>query len=351
MINAAMFPRSAHWRENPYLDMIEHGLLQHAVVCLRDDNDGLSWRWLWANRRHVQVLHFHWLEYHYDRATQIKSAVALGMFLLKLLFARGLGYRLIWTVHNIQPHEPKHPILDRWCWWALAHLAHAMVVHCRDAAQQVGQRWGVDSKTHIVAHPNYCDVYGPEVNRGVARQGLGMCDDERVLLYFGAVRPYKGVEEAIRAFQTITDPQARLMIVGRPLNDAIKASISQLAAADARIRTVFEYVPASEVARYYAAADVVVLPFKHVQTSGSALLAMSLARPVLTSAQGCLPELIAPETGLLYDPNQLGALATAMQLILQKDLHQMGVRALAHVTAFTPALIGEKHARIYADQI
>lgn len=348
-LTVAMFPRSAHWRENPYLDLLEQGLQQHNVNCVRDDSDGLSWRWLWAQRGRVQVLHFHWLEYHYERATSLKSASALTLFLLKLMLARALGYRLVWTVHNIQPHEPKHAQLDRMCWWALAYLAQAIVVHCHDSARQVAQRWGAAAagKTHVIAHPNYIGVYKIDCDRHTARQRLNLNDDHRVLLYLGAVRPYKGIEDAIAAFRQLSDPQARLILAGRPINDEIKAQIAALAAADARIQAIFEYIPAGEIAHYYAAADAVVLPFRHVQTSGSALLAMSLARPVLTSAQGCLPELIAPETGLLYEPDQPGALAAAMQHILQKDLHQMGERAQAHVSAFTPAQVGEGHAKIY----
>ncbi len=343
-----MFPRSAHWRENPYLDLLEQGLQQHQVDCVHDNTDGLSWRWLWVQRRQIQVLHFHWLEYHYERDTPLKSAVALTLFLLKLILARGLGYRLIWTVHNIQPHEPKHPQLDRMCWWALAHLADAIVVHCHDSAKQVAQRWGVARrKTHVIAHPNYIGVYKTNLDRHTARQRLQLGDDQCVFLYFGAVRPYKGIEDVIDAFRQLPHPQARLVIAGRPLDMQIQASIVALAAPDPRIRTVFDYVPASEVAGYYAAADVVVLPFRHVQTSGSALLAMSMGRPVLTSAQGCLPELVAPEMGLLYDPHVPGALAAAMQHILEKDLRQMGDCARAHVRAFTPAMVGEKHAEIY----
>lgn len=344
-----MFPRSAWWRENPYLDLLEQGLQQHNIGCLHDNTDGLSWRWLWTHRGQIQVLHFHWLEYHYERATPLTSAVALGLFLLKLILARGLGYRLIWTVHNIQPHEPKHPHLDRVCWWALAHLIHAIVVHCQDTAKQVTHRWGMGAgrKTHVVAHPNYIGVYKTNIERHAARQQLSLDDDQPVFLYFGAVRPYKGIEDAIAAFRELQNSQARLIIAGRPLNSAIKAKIEALAMHDPRIRTIFDYVPATEVARYYTAADVVLLPFRHVQTSGSALLAMSMAKPVLTSAQGCLPELIAPETGLLYDPNEPGALAIAMQLILERDLRQMGECAQAQVRAFTPAQVGGRHAEIY----
>lgn len=348
--HVAMFPRSPWWRENPYLGLLEQGLAAHGIGYAADPNDGLSWCWLWTQRGQTQVLHFHWLEYHYDRATKAKSAIALALFLLKITVARAMGYRIVWTVHNIGAHEPKHPALDARCWGMMTRLAHAIIVHCNDAGQQVRRRWGGANKITVIPHPAYTSLYNDVPDRCTARATLGLLPDQKVLLYFGAIRPYKGVEEAIAAFRQIDDPKARFVIAGRPLNEPIKAQLAQLIEGDSRIRTVFEYIAPNEVPTYFAACDAVVLPFKHVQTSGSAILAMSFGRPVVTSAQGCLSELVSVESGVLYDPNDSGGLLTALQHILQRDMNAMGQSALQRVSAYTPTVIGQQHARVYAGE-
>jgi glycosyltransferase involved in cell wall biosynthesis len=344
-----MFPRSPWWRENPYLDLLEGGLRQHGVACAKDPNDGVNWRWLLAQRGQVQVLHFHWLEYHYDRPTPFASVVALVAFILKVVLAKGLGYRIVWTVHNLQPHEQKHPKLDYACWWIMARLAHVAIAHCQDTRCRLIQRFALrrHAHIHVLPHPNYVGVYPNTVRREEARQQLGLAQASTVYLYFGAVRPYKGIEEATVAFKTLADEAARLMIVGRPLNEEITKNIHNLTGEDTRILTVFEYVPAEQVPLYYAAADVVVLPFRNVTTSGSAILAMSLGKPVLATALGCLPELLSDETGLLYDPAQPNALAQAMQRSCHLNLQAMGKNALARVAPHTPQAVAAEHVRLY----
>jgi glycosyltransferase involved in cell wall biosynthesis len=91
-----------------------------------------------------------------------------------------------------------------------------------------------------------------------------------------------------------------------------------------------------------------VLPFRNVTTSGSAILAMSLGKPVLTTALGCLPELVSDETGLLYDPAQSNALAQAMQRSCHLNLQALGKNALARVAPHTPQAVAAEHLRLYA---
>ena len=348
-MKVAMFPRSPWWRENPYLGLLEAGLRQHGVACADDPNDGVNWRWLLTQRGQVQVLHFHWLEYHYDRLTQWASAIAFVVFICKLILAKLLGYRIAWTVHNLQPHEPKHPRLDAACWRAMARLAHVIIVHCEDTRQRLMQRFAMkhDAHVHVVPHPNYVGVYTNITSRETARQQFGLNPAHTVYLYFGGVRPYKGIEEAIAAFRQLPGEDVRLLIVGRPLNDAIKQRIGALAAEDARILITFEYVSSDALPIYYAAADMVVLPFRTVTTSGSAILAMSLGKPVLTATLGCLPELVSDGTGVLYDPNDPEALAQAMRACRKLDLQAMGECAYQRVAPFTPALVAEQHIRLY----
>jgi beta-1,4-mannosyltransferase len=346
-LGVAMIPRSPWWRENPYLGLLETGLKEHGVEIASDANDELSWKWLLRNRQTFKVLHFHWLQYHYDRKSLLQSVLALALFSAKLAFARLLGYRLIWTMHNITPHEPHYPVLDRFCWNLMARLSHHAIVHCNDAREQLAQRYGRRQHVSVIPHPSYIGCYPQAPGQAEARRMLGLAEDARVYLYVGAIRPYKGVLEAIREFQKLEGEDLRFVITGRPLDEAMRAEVLELAGKDARIHTRLEYISDSDVTLYLSAADLVVLPFRQVATSGSVMLAMSMGRPVLTPAMGCLPELISDETGILYDPKSTTGLEEAMRKSLQCDLKLMGKNAYECVAAFTPYLVAERLLAVY----
>ena len=113
-----------------------------------------------------------------------------------------------------------------------------------------------------------------------------------VFAFVGAIRGYKGVGELLEAFAGSTDlgPDARLLICGKPLPARLGRELEQRAVADPRIVLRLERMPEEELSQVLRAADVVVLPFRDILTSGSAILALSLGRPVIAPALGCLPE-------------------------------------------------------------
>lgn len=347
-MKVAMLPRSPWWRENPYLGLLETGLRQLGVATADDPNDGLSWRWLLQNRGVVDVLHLHWVHYHYERDTALYSALALFIFAAKLALARVVGYRLVWTLHNLQPHEHRHPQIDRACWQIMALLAHRIIVHCEETGRQLRLRYGRRRGMYVIPHPNYVGVYPPPPDQREARRQLGLDETNLVFLCFGAVRPYKGFQEAITAFKQLPDPDARLVIAGRPLDEAIAQEIATLAQDDRRIVTVLRFIPNAELPIYFSAADAVVLPFRTITTSGSAILAMSLARPVLAPALGCLPELLAGDRGILYDPADPESLARAMRRCRELDLKAMGCAAYEWIAPFTPTEAAARHLMAYS---
>jgi glycosyltransferase involved in cell wall biosynthesis len=99
------------------------------------------------------------------------------------------------------------------------------------------------------------------------------------------------------------------------------------------------------VARYHAAADLIVAPFQRVLTSSSVMLAMSMARPVVAPALGCLPELVSPDAGLLYEPSESAALRDALVAAMDMPLEQMGQRAFEIAASQT----WDETARVVAD--
>jgi beta-1,4-mannosyltransferase len=346
-VKVAMLPRSPWVRDNPYLDLLEEGLHENGVETANDPNDGLSWRWAIDRRHEIQVLHLHWLSQHYVLANGVRSALALALFAAKLALVHQLGYRIVWTVHNLQPHEQRYPRLDRLCWSYVARMADRVIVHSHDAEEKVATALGRRRHVYVVNHPHYISVYPNVPPLTEARRRLELADAELVLLCLGAVRRYKGFQDAITAFHQWPNDRARLVIAGRPFEDGLADELRAASQGDARVRLNLEFIPNSEVPTYLAAANAMLLPFRQIDTSGSAILAMSLRRPVITPAMGSLPELVTPGTGILYDPRAANGLSDAMRRCGAQDLLEMGEKAFQRVAGFTPYKVARQHLAVY----
>ncbi|ARA92988.1 hypothetical protein AWN76_007335 [Rhodothermaceae bacterium RA] len=131
----------------------------------------------------------------------------------------------------------------------------------------------------------------PAAPTAEARKRLGLPVADTVLLHVGFIRPYKNVPHLIRTFRRLPESGMRLLIGGQPATAALRAEIEAAARGDARIALDLGFLPAEQLTDYVAAADLVVLPYAEILNSGTALLALSLNRPVLVPALGALLEL------------------------------------------------------------
>jgi len=297
--------------ENPYLALLMRALRQagydvsFAAAC--------SPRWLWKNRKDIDVIHFQWVQYFYVSDNAFLSTLWAIFFFFKLIVARILGYRIVWTVHNIMPHERSPGFIDYIAHRSIAFLANDIIVHCHEAARLLQEAFGsigTRFKLHVIPHGHYIGWYPDRLSKIEARDYFKIPDSEYVYLYFGAIRPYKGLEKLIQTFKKLSS--GRLIIAGKPHNLQIESLIRQLSEKDPRISLHLSFIPDTLVTSFFECADSVVLPFSDVLTSGSAILALSLGRPVIAPALGCLPALISDRLGLIFDADSPEGLMEAM---------------------------------------
>jgi beta-1,4-mannosyltransferase len=175
------------------------------------------------------------------------------------------------------------------------------------------------------------------VSRAAAREKLAIKDSEVVFLFLGAVRPYKGVLELIDAFRTLATDHALLVIAGRPLNDDFARKIEIAGKALDNVRFHPGFVQDEEIQVYMNAADIVVLPYRHVLSSGAALLAMSFGKPCIAPAIGCLADVLDASGAFLYDPEcEAGLLESMRRAVEARDtLGRMGAHNREKVLQWT----------------
>jgi glycosyltransferase involved in cell wall biosynthesis len=237
--------------------------------------------------------HVHWPDDFLSRPSTLEATAYVVAELLLMTLARARGTRLVWTVHDLGPHESHHPWLERVFWRFFLPQVDGFVTlstHARDAARRRFPRLR-HVPNAVVPHGHYRPAYPNPVPHPEARSALHLAPDAPVVAFIGRIRPYKNVERLIAAFRGWSEADARLLIVGNPSSDALQRSIEQAASGDRRIRLDLRFVPDDDLALVLGACDLVALPYEHILHSGSALLALSFDRPVLLPEQGAMAEL------------------------------------------------------------
>jgi glycosyltransferase involved in cell wall biosynthesis len=230
------------------------------------------------------------------------------------LAKRGTRAKVLFVCDNIIPHErrPGDVAFTRYAFGA----ADCFIVQS-DAVERDLNTYFPNSVYRKVPHPVY-ELFGSSLPKAQARQKLGI-SAERVILYFGYVRPYKGVDILIEAMHALSDSRFQigdsiLLIVGEFYDDETRyrRQVKQLGLENS-IRFVSEYVANEAVATYFSAADVVVLPYRSATQSGIAQIAYQFDTPVIATNVGGLAEVVIDETtGFLVPSNDPTALAGAI---------------------------------------
>jgi beta-1,4-mannosyltransferase len=231
-------------------------------------------------------VHLQWPERvlrHPGRGGAVRNVARLAAL---LAVARARGARVMVTVHNVWSHDGLHPRLERLLWRVLGALTTDLHLLCGAGRDEVlAAHPGLTrAARHVIPLGDYAPMVQDPPGRSAAREALGLPPAGRVFIVFGLLKPYKGVEELVAAFRRLEDPGARLLVAGRVVDAALEGELAVAAREDPRVVLLTRFLPDAELAAAIRAADCVVLPYRRVLNSGSALLALGLGRPVLLPA-------------------------------------------------------------------
>jgi glycosyltransferase involved in cell wall biosynthesis len=284
--------RMIYWKRRPWI-----GLPMFFVVSA------------WAALRGARIVHLHWVAW--DIRLSIPGRAFLSGFLSRIAirWLELLRFRLICTIHNVVPHEPQTnddlAIARRLC-----KSADALIVHSETARSALREQ-GLEAKSIVVIpHGSYLDVYSQPPAKPKARKALGLPSGSRIVLFFGNIRPYKGIMDLLDAWdQRVND--GLLLIAGSCADPDLESAIHEAALRDASIICHLGYIADNDVSTFFAASDGVCLPFRHVATSGSAILALTFDKPLVAPRIGAIQDL--PEsTGFYYRSSQENGLECAL---------------------------------------
>lgn len=214
--------------------------------------------------------------------------------------------------HNVFPHErfPMDRLLTK---VTLKHGRH-YIVHAAEEGREL-EKIKAESDYTVTPHPTYNAFCFEGMSKGLARERLQIAPDEKILLFFGYVREYKGLKYLLRAMSTIcrADDKMRLWVVGEfgADREEYRALIDELGIKD-QVNVVASYTPDREVEKYFAAADLVVLPYVSATQSGIVQIAYGFTKPVIVTEVGGLPDVVEDgRTGYVVKPESPEAIAEA----------------------------------------
>ena len=266
---------------------------------------------------------------------------------LLMLYYKLLGKKIVLTAHNVNvgKRDSNDSLLNRSTLRAQYRLADHVFVHTEKMKRELLRDFGVHERTVSVI-PFGINNSAPhtDLSPREAKQRLGIRGDEKTILFFGAIRPYKGLEYLVEAFQllTVTHPEYRLIIAGEPRKgaeqylDEIQRTINRHVHRGQVLQEI-RYIPDEETELYFKAADVLALPYTHVFQSGVLFLGYSFGLPVVGADVGSVrEEIIEGRTGFLCRPSDSADLAEAIEnyfdsgLFKSLDSHRQQIQEYAN---------------------
>lgn len=291
------------WTGNPYLNLLNLAPRAAGYRFVERSSYGSLLKSL-GDLGNGDVLHIHWTSPIAQTAGSHREAMKRVRVLeTRLREAHERGVRVVWTVHNRLPHELAHLDAERHLYALLADAADLIHVMAPATADLVSDVVALpEDKIVQIPHPSYLGVYDSDITRDQARRSFDLADDEYAILFLGQIRPYKGIDlllAATAATQRADGKRPVLLLAGSASAEAI-AQYDDLKPAGVRTITSFSSVPDSDVARWYGAADIAVLPYRAILNSGSLHLAATMNVPAALPGLPHLREQFADEPWVTF---------------------------------------------------
>lgn len=309
IISLAAFPEKA----SPYTECFYQALRRRGVNVLEGD---FSMSWLIRHWKKIDYFHFHWPSFCYAHTRDlVRTIYHFIRYLVYLIAIRLMGSQIIWTAHNLYPHDK-----DKWLFafdklgrYVITRLASIVLVHGPTAAKIVVKEFpSTNGKVVIIDHGNWINFYRNEATKTSARNEIGVPVDKFVYLFIGLCKQYKNIHTLVKTFKNVSG-NVMLLIAGKFQEVSYYNEIAgMIKGKEDRIRLEGKYIADDDLQFYLNACDAVVLPYIDILTSGAAMLAISFGKPVIAPKKGYLKDMINEECGILYETQDKNGLVRAM---------------------------------------
>ena len=300
-------------------------------------------------RAHPRILHLHFFDAIIQRPSKFVTWLRMVAWIMLLMLLRWRGVKIVWTAHNIEPHECYHPNLAQRTIHHLLKQCHAVTVHHHATKRALLELYGERAPITVIPHGHAVRPFGQLPSRHTARQQLGFDTDTPVFLYLGLIRRYKGIEQLIDAMELL--PHVHMVVAGHPSDRVYLSELHQMTARRINVTLRPRFLPDQEAAQYLAACNALILPYRQITTSGMLVAAQSAG---ITCIVPNLPPLLEQVkdgvTGFVYHAEHTNSLIQAIERCLESEgTEKIGAQARASLAKHTWPHIAQQFMRLYHD--
>lgn len=235
-------------------------------------------------------IHIHWTSPLIEkRESKEEAEVFVTKFIRALEKARSRGRAVLWTVHNALPHDSKYPETAIRLHAEIARVADIIHVLSASTMEAIADVYELPAqKVRVLEHSSYAGVYGDREPQARARGVIGASADARTVLFFGQLRPYKGLDQLFDAAILLQKERPiELLLAGKPAPE-LDDELDRIQSSGVAVTGALRFIEDEEVAVWFSAADIAVLPYRRVLNSGAMMLAATFGVPVVLPAEASL---------------------------------------------------------------
>src|SRR3989344_5995158 len=292
---------------------------------------------------------FSWIKTGYQIDTEILHAqwwswALAPMYLTILGIARAGGKKIIMTIHNVKPHEKSW--LKNFLNSSVINLAGEYIVHSEDNRKLFQSLTKTKKKISVIPHGTI-EMGKPSKSRKDLRKLYKYTDSERVLLFFGNIRDYKGLDVILISLSKIKDGKVKLIIAGSPWKsfDEYTEIINKLKLQE-RVKTFLGFNPETKIAELFTVSDLVVFPYKEFEaSSGAGTVALNFEKPMVVTDVGGLPDIVK-DKGVVAKPKDSDDLKDKIVYAL-KNLKKLEKDSKEKAKEFSWKEIAKKTGEVY----
>jgi len=282
-----------------------------------------------------------------------------------MLYYKCFGKKIVLTAHNVntRKRDSSDTRLNRLTLRAQYALADCIFVHTEKMKDDLTREFGI-APDRVRVIPFGLNDTAPKTSMtpARARRRLGIPGSAKVVLFFGRITPYKGLDTLLQAIKKLLagNEEYRLLVAGRPDRcqeywTALRTAMEEDPLVRERLLLKAEFIPEEETELYFKAADVLVLPYRDIYQSGVLFLGYSFGLPVIATDVGAFREdILEGHTGFLCRPSDPDDLARSIATYFESDLYRRSDETRRKIRQYAEAryswnLVGKATCDVYTD--
>ncbi len=311
--------------ENPFQYELVRYLRKHGMTVTVGKKYTLGSTFQALKAHHPEVLYYDWVHSFIIGKSLLWSWVKSLVFMAEILWAKSIqGVRIVHTLHNLQNHAGVWLSLEKHVYGFFLRRCDSIRVYSETTKQQAIHRFGLKPEVvSVIQDLPYHAYYPNDSTKLESREKLGVDRAAFVFLFFGEIKPYKGLHQLLKAYSALGSLNTCLVIAGKSYDADHWESLLAESKNIPTIQWHHRFIEDADVQYFFNAADVVVLPFVRIDHSGSIDLAMSFGKPIITLRTEGTLRLLGHQQELLFD-NTFYPLIECLKIAQEMNLLAIG---------------------------